>query len=74
MEFYSSEVSVFSVITAMVVVLVLALAVAFFVAFPSRNLRLPGFFGRFGDALGHGVESLPTLRDGDEFLSHSRTR
>jgi hypothetical protein len=62
----------FALVAAMAVVVLLCLVVAFFVAFPSRNRRLPGPSGRAGDALGQAVASLPTLRDGDEFLSHSR--
>lgn len=62
----------FAVVAAMAVVVVLSLVVTFFVAFPSRNRRLPGTSGRVGDAMGRAVGGLPTLTDGDEFLSRSR--
>lgn len=60
----------FPVIAAMAIVVLLSLAVAFFVAFPSRDRRLPGRAGKVGDAFGTAVSSLPTLREGDEFRSH----
>lgn len=60
----------FPVIAFMAIVVLLSLAVAFFVAFPSRDRRLPGAAGRVGDAFAHAVDALPTLREGDEFRSH----
>jgi hypothetical protein len=50
------------IVLSMLVILILALLVAAYVAYPRRGADLPAL-PWVGDALGRGVEALPTLRE-----------
>ncbi len=52
----------FWVLSTMLLILVLALLVAAYVAYPRRGEDLPAV-PWVGDALSRGVDALPTLRD-----------
>lgn len=54
--------AVFSVIFAMLLILVAAAAVVVYVAYPHRDQEVPGA-PWLGEAMKRGVESLPTLQD-----------